>query len=140
MNWARLAQKESIPMAQPLRPETIELLASFAEKAGLLAATVMRERPQEARALAFGLFETVMLSFSHAVDNGTDQLRDSRAYYAFECAWRPALKHAMADLLPPATPDDPDTMADLLPPATPDDPDTMADLLPPATPGDPDKQ
>ncbi|SRR6266487_4129691 len=94
-------------MKHSLRPETIESLALFAEKAGLLAATIIRERPDEARALAFGLFETVMLSFSHAVENGADQLRDSRAYYAFECAWRPALKHAMADLLPPVSQDTP---------------------------------
>jgi hypothetical protein len=94
-------------MRQPLHPETIELLACFAEKAGLLAATVIRERPEEARALAFGLFETVMLSFSHAVDKGNDQLRDSRAYFAFEYAWRPALKNAMADLVPPASQDAP---------------------------------
>ncbi len=94
-------------MKHQLRPETIEALALFAEKAGLLAATVIRQRPDEARALAFGLFETVMLSFSHAVDAGNDQLRDSRAYFAFECAWRPALKNAMADLVPPIPEDTP---------------------------------
>jgi len=104
---ARKRQKGTLSMKHQLRPETIELLACFAEKAGLLAATVIRERPEEARALAFGLFETVMLSFSHAADAGTDQLRDSKAYFAFEYAWRPALKNAMADLVPPVSHDTP---------------------------------
>ena len=87
-------------MRRPFHPETIELLAIFAEKAGLLAATVIRQHPEEAHTLAFALFNTVMRGFCDAVDAGHTQLRDSKAYYIFEGAWRPALKKTLTDLDP----------------------------------------
>jgi hypothetical protein len=92
------------PMRKPLRPVTVEMLALLVERAGQLAAAIIRERPDEAPALAFGLFETVMLSFSHAVETGAVHLLESDAYDEFSCAWSPALKNAMQDLLPDQVP------------------------------------
>ncbi|MDQ2888141.1 MAG: hypothetical protein M3Y39_18890 [Chloroflexota bacterium] len=90
-----------------LRPTTVEALAVFCEKAGLLAATIVRQRPEEAHTLAFALFHTIMGAFCKAVDAGHIQLRDSKTYYIFEYAWRPALKQALADLDPHISNDHP---------------------------------
>jgi hypothetical protein len=94
-------------MARPLRPETIEALAVFAGQAGLLAATIIRQQPANAHTLAFNLFYTVMAGFSQAVETGTGQLRESKAYDAFNSAWRNALKKAMTDLVAPISNDHP---------------------------------
>jgi hypothetical protein len=83
-----------------LRPETIERLACFAEKAGLLAAAVIRQQPNYAYNVACTLFYTVMTSFCYSYDTGAHQLRESNAYHAFDEAWRDACKNAMADLVP----------------------------------------
>jgi hypothetical protein len=48
---------------------------------------------------------TVMTSFCHAYDTEAHQLRESKAYYAFDEAWRDASKNAMADLVPNLPPD-----------------------------------
>ncbi len=94
-------------MRRPLHPETIEALALFAEKAGLLAATVIRQHPEAAHTLAFALFNTVMRGFCNAVDVGHAQLRDNKAYYLFEGAWRNALKKTLTDLNPHISNDHP---------------------------------
>ncbi|MBV9258038.1 MAG: hypothetical protein JO215_08480 [Ktedonobacteraceae bacterium] len=83
-------------MKNQLRPMTIEQMALFAEKAGQLAATVIRTSPESARALGFALFETVMMSFSHAPN--VEDLRETKIYDEFEMAWRAALKNTMRDL------------------------------------------
>ena len=81
------------------RPDTVEKLATYAEKAGRLAAEVIRAQPAVAEELAPDLFNLVAEAFCYATAlPGTPAaLRDSRSYAEFMLAWENVLYSMESD-------------------------------------------
>jgi hypothetical protein len=82
------------------RPETVELFAKFAEKAGLLAAAVIRQQPTFTYDVACTLYYTVLTCARQAYTRGAQELSMSKAWQDFTEAWRESLTKGESDMDP----------------------------------------